>query len=328
MQDAREERMRAWTVPFEAGSQRLTWPRLALIAGIVGVVAVLIMDVPGVADVRRYRSLASVLAHGAVILVALGLCGHFRDWVSWAAALSARRQGLVLTGVLAGLTSAMVAGLLVAPSYGHELFTREWGVVEPLQFVLWLTAAWLALERARMAGRGSADHRGFRLAAAACAVLGLEEVDYLGIVTLLAWMSGVPDGRIAHHHIGGLHDVVNDLGKISLVLGVLALAAIAAAVVAWAISQGLHRVVFRELFSLTALPLVGTVVFLGIAQLADIDHPVLNAFFAQYAVIRRLREEPMELLAVVCVNASLIAKLSPYLKPPRSRQASERRATS
>jgi hypothetical protein len=315
------ERMRAWSVPFEGAP---SWPRLALIAGMVGLGTVLILNVPGVAEVRRYRSLASVLSHATMLLIALGLSPRLRDWVERASALSGRRQALGLVGVLAGTMAVIVTGLLVAPSYGHELFTREWGLVEPAQFVLWLTAAWLALERARVAGRGTADQRAFRLAAGACGLLALEEVDYLGIVTLVARVAGAPDGRIGHHHIGGVHDLVNDLGKVSLVLGVLALVAIAGLVLAWAISQGLHRVVIREIFSRTSLPLLGTVVFLGIAQLADIDHPALNAFFAQYALVRRLREEPMELLAAICLNACLIAKLSRRGPSPIDRPRGQR----
>ena len=77
-----------------------------------------------------------------------------------------------------------------------------------------------------------------------------------------------------------------------------------------AMYQGLHRVVIREVFSTTSLPRVGTVVFLAISQLADVDHPVLASRFGEFALVRRVREEPMELLAVIRVDASLLAKLS------------------
>jgi hypothetical protein len=89
-------------------------------------------------------------------------------------------------------------------------------------------------------------------------------------------------------------------------------------VLGWAVSQGLHRVVLREVFAISSLPLVGTVVFLAISQLADIDHPILTALTGQSPLVRRLREEPMELLATICANASLIAKLAPFLKPAPS----------
>ena len=49
--------------------------------------------------------------------------------------------------------------------------------MEPLQFVLWLTAAWLAFERARYSGRGAADDRVFRLGGCACILMALEEVE-------------------------------------------------------------------------------------------------------------------------------------------------------
>ncbi len=133
-------------------------------------------------------------------------------------------------------------------------------------------------------------------------------------MTLLAKMSGAPDGRIARHHVGGIHDVINDLGKASLLLGLLALVAVAALVFGWAMSRGFHRVVIRELCSTTSLPLVGTVVFMAIAQLADIDHPVLASLYGQFVLIRRIREEPMELLAAICANASLLAKIAPFVK--------------
>jgi hypothetical protein len=79
-------------------------------------------------------------------------------------------------------------------------------------------------------------------------------------------------------------------------------------VLAWFVSRGLHRVALRELTAPSALPLLGTVAFLAVAQLADIDHPALS--WLDHLGM----EEPMELLAVICVNASLLAKLVPWVK--------------
>lgn len=284
--------------------------RLALIAGAVCLGVTLVLNVPGVANLRQFRSLASVLSHVAMALIALGLSPRFPGWVLRVSALSSRQRALSLACALVGPLIVIVTVLAVAPRYGHELFTREWGIVEPLQFVLWLTAAWLAFERARCDPRGGADDRVFRVGAWGCILLAIEEVDYLGVVTVIAWAAGVPGGRIRGHHIGGLHDVVNELGKASLVLGVLAISVVVALVLAWVVSRGLHRVAIREILSPTSLPLVGTVGFLALAQLADIDHPVLEGLFGQVTVVRKLREEPMELLAVVCMNASLLAKLA------------------
>jgi hypothetical protein len=303
--------------PVPPMARSLPVHRAALIAGLAGLaVTLLVVDVPGRVDVRGNRSVAAVVSHLTMVLIGFGLSPRFPRWVARAAALSSRQRVWALTAALVGPLVFIFACLLAFPNYGHEVFTREWGIVEPAQFVLWLTGAWLAFERARLSGPGTPDHPVFRLAAIGCILLALEEVDYLGIVTLVAKIAGVPGGRIGGHHLGGLHDVVNDLGKISLVLGLLALAAAAALVLAWVWSRGLHRVVLREALSSTSLPLVGTVVFLGISQLADIDHPVLASLLGQYAVVRRMREEPMELLAVICVNASLLAKLAPWLKRP------------
>jgi hypothetical protein len=292
------------------GVRGLRRHRVALIAGALGLGAVLVMNIPGVAAVRQFRSPAMILSHVTMALIAFGLYPRFGGWVMRAAALSTRQRLLYLAAALVGPIVVIVAFIAVAPSYGHELFTREWGIVEPLQFVLWLTAAWLAFERARCDPRGSADDRVFRLGAWGCILLAIEEVDYFGIATVVARVAGVPRGRIGGHHLGGLHDVVNELGKISLLLGLAAIGVGVALIFAWCVSRGLHRVVMREIVSSNSLPLVGTVVFMAIAQLADIDHPVLSPLLGDFAVVRKLREEPMELLAVVCVNASLLAKLT------------------
>jgi hypothetical protein len=295
------------------------WHRVAFLSGLVCLAAVLVLNVPSVTDLRMYKSPAAVLSHLALGLIALGLSPSFPGWVARVAALSHRQRLACLALALAGPLIIMVAVILVAQPYGHRLFTREWGVVEPLQFVLWLTAAWLAIQIARRAGRGAADGPAFRLAAWACIVLALEEVDYLGVVSIVMKVTGSPSGRIAGHHIGGLHDVVNELGKTSLVLGLVAVALVAALIFAWALSRGLHRVVLREVLSPTALPLIGTLVFMGIGQLADMDHPILDRLLG--SLCHDLCEEPMELLAIVCVNASLLAKLTARLRPGPSTDA-------
>jgi hypothetical protein len=303
--------------PFELGARGLPGHRHALIIGTLCLGAILVLDVPGVADARHDRASATVLSHLAVALIAFGLSPRFRDWVVRAAALSSRQRVLYLVAALVGPLVVIATVLAVAPNYGHELFTREWGIVEPLQFVFWLTAAWLAFERARCAGRGTADRRVFRLAGWACVLFAIEEIDYLGLVSGLAGAGGVPDGRIGGHYIGGLHDVVNALGQTSLLLGLAVIGVGAAFVLAWSVSQGLHHVVGREILSTTSLPLAGSVAFMALAQLADIDHPLLGVLLGHIAVVRRLREEPMELLAVICVNASFLAKLTPFVRRPR-----------
>jgi hypothetical protein len=317
MQQAAKSYTSVRGAPFELGARDLPGHRLALITGALCLGVILVLNVPGVADARRYRTAATVLSHLAVVLIALGLSPRFRDWVVRAAALSSRQRVLYLAGALVGPLIVIATILAVAPNYGHELFTREWGIVEPLQFVLWLTATWLAFERARCAGRGTADRRVFRLAGWACILFAIEEIDYLGLVSGLAGAGGVPDGRIGGHYIGGLHDVVNGLGQTSLLLGLASIGVVAAFALAWFVSQGLHHAVGREVLSTTALPLAGSVVFMALAQLADIDHPVLGVLLGHIAVVRRLREEPMELLAVVCVNASLLAKLTPFVRYPQ-----------
>jgi hypothetical protein len=305
--------IRAATAGPEA--RRLPRYRLALIVGVLCLGLILVLNVPGVAELHRYPSLAMVLSHLAMTLIAVGLSPRFRDWVMRVVALSARQQALCLIGALVGPVFFIGAVLVRAPKYGHGIFTREWGIVEPLQFVLWLTAAWLAFERARCDAPGTAGHRVFRLAGWGCILLAIEEVDYFGIVSVVATAAGLPKGRIGGHHLGGLHDLVNVLGNTSLLLGLLSIGVGAALVLAWSISQGLHRVIAREILSTTALPLAGSVLFMTIAQLADIDHPALAPVLGEFAVVRGIREEPMELLAVICVNASLLAKLAPWARP-------------
>jgi hypothetical protein len=297
----------AWAL-VEPGARSSARYPLALITGTIFLGAVLVLDVPGVADIRSHRSAYTVLSHLALALIVFGLSPRFRGWVAQAASLPSSRQVQGLAVAIVGPLVVMAVFGVVAPRYAHELLTREWGIVEPLQFVLWLTAAWLAFERARRDVRGGADHHAFRLAGGACILMALEEVDYLGVVSLVARAAGVPNGRIGGQHIGGFHDLVNAVGKVSLLLSLLAVGVVTALVIGWVVSRGLHRVAFREIVSPTTLPLLGTVAFLAIAQLADIDHPALQWLEALSV------EEPMELMAVVCVNASLIAKLAPWMK--------------
>jgi hypothetical protein len=321
-----EADVRAGQAVLGVQARRLAHHRLALLAGLVCLAAVLVLNVPGVAPLRAYKAPATALSHLALALIALGLSPSFPRWVERFAALTAGQRLAGLALALAGPFAVVVLVSLASPRYGHQLFTREWGVVEPLQFVLWLTAAWLSFEIARRAGRATPDGRAFRLSAWICIVLALEEVDYLGAVSMIAKVAGVPSGRIGGHHIGGLHDVVNELGKASLVLGLIGCGLVAVLVFVWARSRGLHRVVLRELLAPTSLPLVGAVAFMAIGQLADIDHPLVEALLGRSTMLRDLWEEPMELLAIICVNASLLAKLAARL-PEARRPAGSHRAS-
>jgi hypothetical protein len=298
------------------------WQRLALGAGAAMQLGVVLLNIPdnGLVDLAEHRVPAMIFSHAAAGLLLWGLAPRLRPGIERLRALSAT-QRLAVVAVAVAVPLGVMAALSVAwPRYAHQLLTREWGLVEPAQFALYLTCAWLAFTTAGLEPPRSREHRLFRLAGWAGVVLALEEIDYLGIVSAVARLVGVPRGRIGGVHVGGLHDVLNLGSHRSAVLPVVVLGLGLAIVLGWAVARGLGPALVREASSATALPLLGTIAFMTVAQLTDIDDrplaPILDRLGARSSAIGRLREEPAELLAVICLTASLALKLAARLDKP------------
>ena len=253
-------------------------------------------------------------------LVLLGLAPRCRAWLERLPAVPARSRIVWFAASLAVPLVAMVALRAAAPAYAHQVLTREWGLVEPAQFALYLGAAWLAFARAGRHPRAAPEARFFRLAGWVCVVLALEEIDDLGVVSTTARLLGVPRGRIGGVYVGGLHDLLNLASRYSAVLPAIVAGLAAVATAGWVVARGLGRVLAREAGSATSLPLVGALLFMTLAQLTDIDDrpaaPLTDPVLARTRVVGNLREEPLELLAVICLDAALALKLAARLDKP------------
>src|SRR5919106_4831110 len=195
------------------------------IAGTILLAIELILAMPGngLVDLRRHRIPGTVLSHAAVTLIAIALAPMLPRAL---ARLAALRPATALAWLAVSLTAPIgVIALVtaVAPRYARELFTREWGLVEPAQFVLYLLAArvfWLVRPPAPWTARA------MRAGAIVALGLALEEIDYLG---LLRHVMPLVEG----HRVGGLHDVLNALAGPAL-LAVLGIAALLALTIATA----------------------------------------------------------------------------------------------
>ena len=91
-------------------------------------------------------------------------------------------------------------GTIVADA---RALTREWGLVEPAEATLYLTAAWIALRHAALLGPRAPDARCYRFVAFFCGMLALEEMDWLGLVSPLIGRVGAADV-----YLGSSHDLL------------------------------------------------------------------------------------------------------------------------
>ncbi|HXG03830.1 MAG TPA: hypothetical protein VNO23_10515, partial [Candidatus Binatia bacterium] len=194
----------------------------------------------GPVDWSRHQTLGIVVSHTAVGLLGLGLA---RPAWAWLRRRAARPEDLGprVWALLAAAAAAQVLLITVAPGYARPVITREWGLVEPLQFTMYLGTAALALAHAR---RRTGDARIVHLAAGAWAlVMALEEIDYLGLLSGAASLAGAPRGRLGGRHLGGFHDLLN----VAHGLGALWLVAIGTAgllglgLLAWSLQAARRR---------------------------------------------------------------------------------------
>lgn len=284
---------------------RIRRAALALGLALVGLAAFFAIPYNGVLETARHRVAGTVLAHLAVLVALWGAAPILRRRVASLDALAAGTLGSMLAvAVVAPLV--IVSVLRVAAPYAtHQILTREWGLVEPLQVALYVTA--LALCRAIAASLAAGDGARvlYRAGGVALVIAILEEVDWLGLVSLVAQAMGAPGGRVGRKHIGGLHDLVDALSQsIGIPAFVAAVVAGAVLLTAWGLF-GRHGVaVRRELLRRSALPLA--VFALGVigAQAIDIDDRRVRALLAI-----GLLEESLELAAGVALNAALLLRL-------------------
>jgi hypothetical protein len=281
-----------------------------LVVGSILTAALLLFNVPGnpVLEWRRHRVAGMLLGHTAVVLLAVGLTPAASRLLRAAAAMDARRLALLLVGAVMSGAAAMVVLAVAWPDYAHQLLTREWGLIEPLQFVLYLVAARLCFGIAHRSAGRRATLRLYRLGGWVFRLFALEEIDYLGVPSSLARLVGVEGSRIGGSYVGALHDGFNvaaQYGFVWIPLLALGLGAIAAS---WWISGGRAATV-RDMVSWRLLPAVTGAALMGLAQAKDI-HDEHFAATARSRLFDDLLEEPLELVAVLAVNSTLVLELA------------------
>jgi hypothetical protein len=283
--------------------------RAALVAGLVLTAVVVVFNVPGnpILEFRRHRVAGMVLAHTSLVLLAIGLAPRLSRALPTAAAMHARRLATVLGVAVVGAASVMVALAAAWPAYAHQLLTREWGLVEPLQFVLYLVAARLCFAMAHRRAERRSSLGLYRLGGWVFRLFALEEIDYLGVPSSLARLAGVEGSRVGGSYVGALHDGLNVAAQYGLVWILLLVLGAGALAALWWISGGLVDAV-RDMLSWRLGPALAGLGLMGLAQAKDI-HDEQLALWPRSRLIDDLLEEPLELVAVLAVNITLVLEL-------------------
>ena len=276
--------------------------------GLLILTAVTLLTIPGnpVLDLstRRYREPGTVLAHVGALLFLVGVLPSAPRGLAALAALSPARR----LSLLGAATAAPLLGLgLIAlgwPAYAQAL-TREWGIVEPAEAMLYLIAAWIAWRHAVLL-EPRPDARCYRFVAFVCGMLALEEMDWLGIPGGLV-------GRVgsAKIYVGSSHDLLTVAWHYQWFAIPVAISVLLVLGLIW--RRGYLTVGFirRQVFDPTTLPLYGALVAQALAQALDVEDRLLSR---RHPFFRYPLEEPFELLAVLLLVSGLLLKYSRELR--------------
>jgi hypothetical protein len=277
---------------------------LALGLMLVGLVAFFAVPGNGVFETGRHQLAGTILSHLAMLTLLSGAAPTLRRAVARLDTVPPDRLGLMLAAGVVGPIIAVSGLRFAAPRATHQLLTREWGVVEPLQVALYLTAAWLCLAIRNGLAVGDRARTLYRAGAIAALVFALEETDYLGVLNLLVRAAGAPEGRFGRKHIGGFHDML-DAAAQQVSFPVVPLAELAGLLALWMLFGRFHDALRREALRPSSVPLGIFVVALLAAQVVDIDDQ-----FIPPSLAIRILEETLELVAVLALDAALILRLS------------------
>ena len=272
-------------------------------------VVVLLFNVPGnpMLEFRQHRVAGMVLGHLGLLLLAMGVAPTLARALPAVAAMDGPRLAAMLAIPVVAFAFAMVALAAAWPSYAHQLLTREWGLIEPLQFVLYLVAARLCFAMAHRSGTRLASMRFYRLGGWTFRLFALEEIDYLGVPSSVARLAGVEGSRVGHSYVGALHDAFNVAAQYGFVWIPVLVVGLVAAVALWWVSGGRAGSV-REMISWRMLPALGGASLLGLAQAKDV-HDAPFGFWGRSRLLDDLLEEPVEVLAILALNITLVLEV-------------------
>jgi hypothetical protein len=294
---------RAGAAAAALGAWGRPYARWAVGLGLLILVAVALATMPGnpVLDLndRHYREPGTIIAHVGALLLLFGLLPGAPAALAAAAALTPARR----LALLGAATVAPLAGLgllaLAWPAYARAL-TREWGLVEPAEASLYLIAAWIAWRHAALLGPRAPDHRCYRFLAFFCAVLALEEMDWLGLLAPII-------GRVgsANTYLGSTHDLLKVAWHYPWVAIPLAASVLLLLGGVWYRGYLTVGFVRREILDPTTLPLYGALVAQALAQMLDVDDTLLSA---RHPLFQYPLEEPFELLSELLLVGGLVLK--------------------
>jgi hypothetical protein len=244
------------------------------------------------------RRAGTFVSHLGVLLLLVGIWPARRRWLD---AIGRARPfwgavALALCAVLPVMAVGGVGGFW--PAYAHAL-CKEFGPIEPATVGVYLVAAWVAAETARLRRGRGLPWRPFWLLAAACVVLSLEEVDYFGIP------SAIMGGRIGHVYVGSIHDLFNLATWYPMVLPILGLAALVALGVAWRAAGLSLRFLWAEARHVSSWVMVAGLLVIAAAELVDITSDVPAGLEPLY---RADVEEPLELGGAALIGAGVLLK--------------------
>lgn len=247
-------------VSVVAVTRPLGWAGRA--AGGIFALHALLLLFPPIPPFMKGSLVSYTLGHLAVLLAVVELRAHATRWARYWGDLRASRR--VLLSVAAALVT-LILGLSLCWAE-PELFvrwSREEGIWEPLTLGVYLSAAILLLAAARV--RASSERRHLQLFAAGYVLLGLEEVDYLGIFGGLI-------GRVEGVYVGSPHDLIALAVNGLLAPWMMSIAAALLATAAVLLVRSGHLQptrVARTVLAWRGLWLLGYVLFVSLAQVED-----------------------------------------------------------
>jgi hypothetical protein len=279
--------------------------RAALMLGVllVGLVACIATTVTGAFETDGHQLAGTVASHLGMLLALWAVVPDLRRVIPRIDDVADQTLYIWLAIAVAVPFAVVTTVHVVAPHASHQILTREWGIVEPLQVTLHAGGVWLCSLILGALPSGDRARVLYQAGALGIIVLILEEIDYLGLLSLAFELAGARGGRLGRKHIGGFHDVV-DAGTQFFGLLVIVAAGAAVLVALWIVLGRYRTALLREATRPSVVPFAVFLVAMLGAQLTDIDDLLLPTFLA----IRGL-EEALELLAAFALVAGLLLRL-------------------
>src|SRR5512134_3044826 len=116
--------------------------RTTLALGVVLLGLVVLFAVPGngLLETNDHQLLGTLLSHLATLMVLWSVFPALRRLLPRLDGLSANALGGVLAAGAVAPLAAVSAARLLAPEATHQIISREWGILEPLQVALYAIA--------------------------------------------------------------------------------------------------------------------------------------------------------------------------------------------